>query len=97
VQEAADVFEEWVKVADCDGLNIAYVTNPSSFEDVVELLVPELQKRGMYWEDYKVPRGTFGENLMGKGSARLRTDHHGSRFKWENQTENMIGNGNGVH
>jgi hypothetical protein len=95
VQEVADVFEEWVNVADCDGFNIAYVTNPSSFEDVVELLVPELQRRGMYWDDYKVPRGTFRENLMGEGSAKLRADHYGSSFKWENQTENMNGNANG--
>jgi hypothetical protein len=95
VQEVADVFEEWANVVDCDGFNIAYVTNLGSFEDVVELLVPELQKRGMYWEDYKVPRGAFRENLMGEGSANLRADHYGSRFKWENQAENMNRNGNG--
>jgi hypothetical protein len=32
---------------------------------------------------------------MGEGSAKLRADHYGSRYKWENQTENMNGNGHG--
>lgn len=36
---------------------------PQTFEDVVELLVPELQKRGLFWEDYRVPGGTYRENL----------------------------------
>jgi hypothetical protein len=36
------VFEKWASEADCDGFNVAYVTNPGSFEDVVELLRQEL-------------------------------------------------------
>ncbi|KAK2769603.1 DszA family Xenobiotic compound monooxygenase [Colletotrichum kahawae] len=44
----ADFLEEWVKVADLDGFNVGYVTSPGSFEDVVDLLVPELRRRGIY-------------------------------------------------
>ena len=36
---------------------------PQTFEDVVELLVPELHKRGLFWEEYTVPGGTYRENL----------------------------------
>lgn len=36
---------------------------PQTFEDVIELLVPELQKRGLFWDEYKVPGGTYRENL----------------------------------
>ncbi|CZR54827.1 uncharacterized protein PAC_04711 [Phialocephala subalpina] len=43
----ADVFEKLFNDCDIDGFNIAYVSNPGSYEDVVELLVPELQKRGL--------------------------------------------------
>ena len=82
VEQVADVFEEWVNEADCDGFNVAYVSNPGSFEDVVELLVPELMGRGMMWEDYDFPGGTFRENLM--GLKLLRDDHYGSKFKYEN-------------
>lgn len=79
----ADVFEQWIDEADVDGFNIAYVTSPGSFEDVVYLLRPELVKRGLMWEDYDVPGGTLRENLYGvKGQKHLREDHYGHKFKY---------------
>ncbi|TVY44839.1 Dimethyl-sulfide monooxygenase [Lachnellula subtilissima] len=80
--EVADIMEQWVAEADVDGFNIGSVTNPGSWEDVVELLVPELQKRGIFWDDYDVPGGTFRENMYGEGQKHLRDDHYGSSFKW---------------
>lgn len=80
VSQVADIFEEWVTEADCDGFNVAYVSNPGSFEDVVDLLVPELQRRGLMWDDYDSPGGTFRENLLGQRT--LRDDHYGSNFKY---------------
>ncbi|KAF2494123.1 HK97 family phage prohead protease [Lophium mytilinum] len=82
VQQVADVFEEWATEADCDGFNIASVTNPGSWKDTIDLLIPELQKRGMYWDDYEVPGGAFRENLYGAGQKGLRDDHYGSAFRW---------------
>lgn len=78
-EEVADVFEQWVDEADVDGFSIGSVTNPSSWEDVVDLLIPELQKRRLYWMDYDVPGGTFRENLLGQ--KELREDHYGASFK----------------
>lgn len=60
--------------------NSAYVSNPGSYVDVVELLVPELQKRGLMWNDYAVPQGTFRENLL--GHKYLADDHYGAKFKY---------------
>ena len=57
-------YVKWIDEADVDGFNIAYISNPGSFEDVVELLVPELLKRKLMFEDYAVPGGTFRENLL---------------------------------
>lgn len=79
--EVADVIQEWIEEADIDGCNIGSVTNPGSWTDVVDLLVPELQRRGLYWDEYDVPGGTFRENLL--GSKELRPDHYGSGFKWK--------------
>lgn len=45
----ADQLKEWVEVAGVDGFNFAYALTPSSAEDIVGLLVPELQKRGNVW------------------------------------------------
>ncbi|KFA62640.1 hypothetical protein S40285_08028 [Stachybotrys chlorohalonatus IBT 40285] len=79
-EDVADVIQQWVEEADVDGFNIGSVTNPSSWEDVVDLLVPVLQERGLMWTEYPVPGGTFRENLM--GTRELRDDHYGSSFKW---------------
>jgi hypothetical protein len=61
----------------------ADVESPGSFEDVVELLVPELQKRGIYWDDYPVPGGTARENLHNTpGQPLLPLSHPGAKFRW---------------
>jgi long-chain alkane monooxygenase len=48
---------------------------PETFEAVVGLLVPELQRRGRYRAHY--PGDTLRETLSGRG-ARL-PDNHGAR------------------
>ncbi|CAK7245275.1 MAG: hypothetical protein STHCBS139747_006850 [Sporothrix thermara] len=80
----ADIMQQWIDEADVDGFNMAYISNPGSFEDICELLLPELRRRGMIFEDYAVPGGTFRENLMREpGQKTLRPDHYGSTFKFE--------------
>ncbi|KAF2731131.1 hypothetical protein EJ04DRAFT_567133 [Polyplosphaeria fusca] len=44
--------ERWVGEADVGGVNVGFVTTP--FEDVVELLVPELRSRGIYPEQEEI-------------------------------------------
>lgn len=80
----ADIIESWILEADIDGFNIAYVSNPGSFEDVVNLLRPVLLERGLIFEDYAVPGGTFRENLLREpGQHVLRKDHYGSKFAYD--------------
>jgi hypothetical protein len=63
--------------------NFLDVSNPMSYEDVVELLVPELQKRKLMWSDYTVPGGTYRENLHNTpGNPFLNSRHPGSGYKW---------------
>jgi hypothetical protein len=48
------------------------------------LLRPVLLERGLIFEDYAVPGGTFRENLLRQpGQHTLRSDHYGSQFKFE--------------
>lgn len=78
----ADELERWMQEADVDGFNIGYVTTPGSFEDVVELLIPELRRRGLYPET--VEDGlTARERIYGKGQSQLRDDHTGSTYKYD--------------
>lgn len=74
------------------GFNVAPVSNPGSFEDIVELLVPELQRRGLMQTEYAVPGGTLRENLTrSPGQQHLMDDHYGSTFAWERNIGKEIG------
>lgn len=74
----ADLLQEWIEDTDVDGFNLAYAVTPETFEDVVNLLVPELQKRGVYKKDYRI--GTLREKLFGAG-ARLQAPHPGADYR----------------
>jgi hypothetical protein len=64
------------------------VTTPGSFEDVVDLLIPELRKRGLYPEQSPDTQGlTAREKVYGKGQSRLRDDHFGSTFTYDRYKE----------
>jgi len=63
--QVADILQEWVEDTGVDGFNLAYAVTPGTFEDVVNFIVPELQKRGAYPTEYKP--GTLREKLFGDG------------------------------
>lgn len=78
----ADEMERWIREADVDGFNIGYVTTPGTFEEVVDLLIPELRRRGLY-PDQPEGRLTAREKIYGEGQKGLRDDHTGSRYKYD--------------
>ncbi|KAK5116290.1 hypothetical protein LTR85_009262 [Meristemomyces frigidus] len=83
-EQVADVVEKWFVEGDIDGFNIAYQSNPESIEDLVELLVPELQKRGIYRDEYPVVGGTLRENMQNKpGQPLAAPDHPAAKLRWD--------------
>lgn len=60
-KEVADGLEEWFTTGVCDGFVIAATHVPGAYMDVVQHVIPELQKRGIYPKDYK--GATLRENL----------------------------------
>ena len=50
--ELADYFEEWFTTPACDGFVIAGTHMPGAFQDFVDLVVPELQRRGLFRTQY---------------------------------------------
>ncbi len=60
------------------GFNLAYAVTHETFRDVVELLVPELQKRGVFKQEYR--EGTLREKLFG-GGPRLAAPHPGASYR----------------
>lgn len=80
----ADFLEDFMDVAGVDGFNICYVTTPGSYEDLVEVLIPELRRRGRYPAvDDANEMGTLREQIYGQGQAKLRSDHVGSTWKYD--------------
>lgn len=49
----ADEMEEWLKQDACDGFTVTLPFLPQGLNDVVERLVPELQRRGIFRKDYE--------------------------------------------
>lgn len=78
-QTVADEIERWVDDAGLDGINLAYVVTPGSFEDFVDLVVPELQKRGRVWTEYE--GSTLREYVNGAGDPRVRGDHPAASYR----------------
>ncbi|KAK8074467.1 Dimethyl-sulfide monooxygenase [Apiospora hydei] len=79
---AADELERWVEVAGVDGFNLAHITNPGSFEDIIEFLLPELRARGLFREAGDGVGGVTAREVF-IGSKRLPDDHPGSQYKWQ--------------
>jgi FMN-dependent oxidoreductase (nitrilotriacetate monooxygenase family) len=48
----ADDMAEWLSAEGSDGFNIVFPFLPQGLDDVVELLVPELQRRGLFRDEY---------------------------------------------
>lgn len=59
--EVADQMEEWFATDACDGFVLAATHCPGAYEDVARLVVPELQRRGVFRERYTGT--TLRENL----------------------------------
>jgi hypothetical protein len=76
----ADELERWVEISDVDGFNLSHVVNPGSFEDIIEFLLPELRRRGIFREGVEKQGLTAREQFFGTPS--LLSDHPGSKFKW---------------
>lgn len=71
-KDVADGLEEWFEARACDGFVLAATHMPGAYEDFVRLVVPELQRRGLFHREYAGP--TLRENL---GLPRAE------RFDWK--------------
>lgn len=60
-QVIADVMQEWHEAGACDGFAVMAAAMPTEVFEFVDLVVPELQKRGLFRKDYE--GRTLRENL----------------------------------
>lgn len=74
----ADELQSWVDEAEIDGFNLSRLVVPESYTDFVELVVPELQDRGIYKTRYA--EGSLRHKLFGQ-SDRLPDRHAAATFR----------------
>ncbi|MGQ4274655.1 LLM class flavin-dependent oxidoreductase [Terrihabitans sp. B22-R8] len=74
--QVADELQSWVEETGADGFNLAYAVLPETYTDFIDLVVPELQRRGAYKTGYAA--GTLREKFFGEGRARLGANHPAS-------------------
>ncbi|MDA8454663.1 LLM class flavin-dependent oxidoreductase [Acidovorax sp. GBBC 3334] len=77
-QDIADEMQSWVEEAGVDGFNLARTVVPESYTDFIDLVVPELQERGLHKTAYA--EGTLRHKLAGRGD-RLAGPHPGAGFR----------------
>ena len=60
--QIADEMEEWFRSEACDGFMVAAPYLPGAYQDFARMIVPELQRRGVFHTDYKADtlRGNLG-------------------------------------
>lgn len=53
VETVADEMEQWIVQEGSDGFNVVFPFLPQGLDDVAEHLIPELQRRGLFRQDYE--------------------------------------------
>ncbi|WP_085656669.1 LLM class flavin-dependent oxidoreductase [Pseudomonas sp. B11(2017)] len=77
-QQVADELESWIAETGLDGFNLTRIVTPESYVDFIDLVIPELQRRGSYKTAYD--DGSLREKLFHAG-AQLPRQHTGSSFR----------------
>ena len=70
-----------------DGINLNDVVTQESYVDFVDLVVPELQRRGRYRTSYE--EGTLRDKFFGRGS-RLPDTHQAARHRREHRRSSRM-------
>jgi FMN-dependent oxidoreductase (nitrilotriacetate monooxygenase family) len=74
----ADQLESWMDETGIDGFNLAFAVAHESMRDVVDFIVPELQRRGRYRTAYD--DGTLRQKVFGNG-PHLPPEHVGRQVQ----------------
>jgi FMN-dependent oxidoreductase (nitrilotriacetate monooxygenase family) len=76
-EQIADKLAAWMDQAGVDGFNLSRTVVPECFDDVIELVIPILQERGLYKTGYS--DGTLRQKLF--GAPRLPDRHVAAGYR----------------
>jgi alkanesulfonate monooxygenase len=74
----ADELQSWIEEGEVDGFNLSRIVVPESYEDFIDIVIPELQNRGLYKTAYA--EGSLRQKLFGRGD-RLPDRHAAGAFR----------------
>jgi FMN-dependent oxidoreductase (nitrilotriacetate monooxygenase family) len=77
--QIADRMEEWLELADIDGFNLFPCPPSAGIDDICDLLVPELQRRGLVRTSYDPAERTLRERYYGAGRSRYSVEWQAER------------------
>ena len=78
VEQVADQLQEWMAETDIDGFNLSYAISPGGYADFADLIVPELQRRGVYRTAYAP--GSLREKVFAR-KPTLPQSHPAAAFR----------------
>lgn len=79
-EQIAEKIEEHARISGTSGYMLNPLISPGSLNDFVELVIPALQKRGLYRTTAQ--SGTLRSRLRADGSDRLPASAHGASFRF---------------
>jgi alkanesulfonate monooxygenase len=88
-EQVADELQALARDTGVDGFNVSYAVTPESFSDLVDLVIPELQRRGAFKQDYR--EGTLREKLSAIGTAHLPERHPAAGHRFHKAAELAAG------
>jgi FMN-dependent oxidoreductase (nitrilotriacetate monooxygenase family) len=77
--QVADELESWIAETGLDGFNLTRTVTPESYVDFIDLVIPELQRRGSYKTAYE--QGTLREKLFASDQPLLPAEHPGASYR----------------
>ena len=78
-EQVTDQLLAWIDETGLDGFNLTRTVTPESYLDFIELVIPELQRRGRFKTAYA--QGTLREKLLQQGSPHLSPQHPGAAYR----------------
>ncbi|CAK13170.1 LLM class flavin-dependent oxidoreductase [Pseudomonas entomophila] len=78
-EQVAEQLIAWIDETGLDGFNLARTVTPESYEDFIDLVIPELQRRGRYKTAYA--EGSLRQKLFATPHAHLPADHPGAAYR----------------
>ncbi|MCX2891372.1 LLM class flavin-dependent oxidoreductase [Pseudomonas sp. DCB_BI] len=78
--QVAEQLIAWIDETGLDGFNLTRTVTPESFEDFIDLVIPQLQQRGRYKTAYA--EGTLRQKLFHAAHPHLPADHPASTYRF---------------